>query len=67
VLSLNTTNNTKDNKINIGEWCYGVTAVKDKIYIGGGDKVIILNIDGSLVREISTHGGSNYKSSPVEE
>jgi hypothetical protein len=34
--------------------CRGVTAVKDKIYIGGEDKVIILNIDGSLVRKIST-------------
>jgi DNA-binding beta-propeller fold protein YncE len=56
---INTTNNTKDNKINIGEWCGGVTAVKDKIYIGGGGKVIILNIDGSLVRKISTDG-SNY-------
>jgi DNA-binding beta-propeller fold protein YncE len=56
---INTTNNTKDNKINIGEECRGVTAVKDKIYIGGKDKVIILNIDGSLVREISTHGGFN--------
>jgi hypothetical protein len=43
---INTTNNTKDNKINIGEECRGVTAVKDKIYIGGEDKVIILNIDG---------------------
>ena len=57
---INTTNNTKDNKINIGELCGGVTAVKDKIYIGGGDKVIILNIDGSFVREIATHGGVNY-------
>jgi hypothetical protein len=56
---INTTNNTKDNKINIGEWCYSVTAVKDKIYIGGRDKVIILNIDGSLVREIATHGDNN--------
>ena len=34
--------------------CYGVTAVKDKIYIGGYNKVIILNIDGSLVRKIAT-------------
>ena len=57
---INTTNNTKDNKINIGERCYGVTAVKDKIYIGGRDKVIILNIDGSLVRKIATNGGFNY-------
>jgi DNA-binding beta-propeller fold protein YncE len=56
---INTTNNTKDNKINIGEECRGVTAVKDKIYIGGRDKVIILNIDGSLVRKIATDG-TNY-------
>jgi hypothetical protein len=56
---INTTNNTKDNKINIGEWCRGVTAVKDKIYIGGDDKVIILNIDGSRVREITTNHGFN--------
>jgi hypothetical protein len=53
---INTTNNTKDNKINIGVRCYGVTAVKDKIYIGGDNKVIILNIDGSLVRKIATTG-----------
>jgi hypothetical protein len=57
---INTTNNTKDNKINIGEWYNGVTAVKDKIYIGGIDKVLILNTDGSRVREITTDGGSNY-------
>jgi hypothetical protein len=56
---INTTNNTKDNKINIGEVCRGVTAVKDKIYIGGHNKVIILNIDGSFVREIPTHGDNN--------
>jgi hypothetical protein len=56
---INTTNNTKDNKINIGEVCIGVTAGKDKIYIGGEDKVIILNIDGSLVRKITTHGRYN--------
>jgi hypothetical protein len=56
---INTTNNTKDNKINIGEWCQGVTAVKDKIYIGGVDKVIILNIDGSLVRKIATDRYNN--------
>jgi hypothetical protein len=57
---INTTNNTKDNKIDIGEECYGVTAVKDKIYIGGVDKVIILNTDGSRVREITTDGGYNF-------
>ena len=39
--------------------CRGATAVKDKIYIGGDNKVIILNIDGSLVRKITTDG-SNY-------
>jgi hypothetical protein len=57
---INTTNITKNNKINIGEWCWGVTAVKDKIYIGGYDKVIILNTEGSLVREITTNRGLNY-------
>ena len=56
---INTTNNTKNNKINIGEVCLGVTAVKDKIYIGGGNKVIILNTEGSRVREIATRGFNN--------
>jgi hypothetical protein len=56
---INTTNNTKDNKIKIGELCKGVTAVKDKIYIGGNRKVLILNTDGSRVREITTDGGFN--------
>jgi hypothetical protein len=36
--------------------CWGVTAGKDKIYIGGEDKVIILNTDESRVREITTDG-----------
>jgi hypothetical protein len=53
---INTTNNTKDNKIKIGEDCCGVTAGKDKIYIGGYNKVIILNTEGSFVRKISTPG-----------
>ena len=56
---INTTNNTKHNKIKIGEWCGGVTAVKDKIYIGGGSKVLILNTDGSRVREITSDGYNN--------
>jgi Tol biopolymer transport system component len=57
---INTTKNKKDNKINIGEWCGGVTAVKDKIYIGGDSKVLILNTDGSRVREITTDYGYNF-------
>jgi hypothetical protein len=56
---INTTNNTKDNKINIGGSGVGVTAVKDKIYIGVHNKVLILNTDGSRVREITTDGGFN--------
>ena len=56
---INTTNNTKDNKINIGEECCSVTAVKDKIYIGGDNKVIILNTEGSFVRKIATNLGFN--------
>jgi hypothetical protein len=54
---INTTTNTKDNKIKIGEECRGVTAVKDKIYLGGYNKVLILNTDGSRVREITTDDG----------
>ena len=54
---INTTNNTKDKKVKIGEECYGVTAVKDKIYLGGNNKVIILDINGSRVREVQTDGG----------
>jgi hypothetical protein len=56
---INTTNNTKDNKIEIGGWCYSVTAGKDKIYIGGDSKVIILNTEGSFVREIPTNCAFN--------
>jgi DNA-binding beta-propeller fold protein YncE len=56
---INTTNNIKDKKIKIGEECLGVTAVKDKIYIGGDRKVLILNTDGSRVREITTDGYNN--------
>jgi hypothetical protein len=57
---INTTNNTKDKQIiKIGGWCTGITAVKDKIYIGVDSKVIILNTDGSRVREITTDGGDN--------
>ena len=56
---INTTNNTKDNKIKIGERCYSVTAGKDKIYIGGNNKVIILNTEGSFVREITINGCNN--------
>ena len=39
---------------------WGVTAVKDKIYIGGISKVLILNTDGSRVREITTDVVYNY-------
>jgi hypothetical protein len=53
---INTTNNTKDNKIKIGERCCSVTAGKDNIYIGGDNKVIILNTEGSFVRKIATNG-----------
>ena len=39
--------------------CRGVTAGKDKIYIGGDNKVIILNIDGTRIREIATRSFNN--------
>ena len=56
---INTTNNTKENKIEIGEWLEGVTAVKDKIYICVRCKVLILNTDGSRVREITTDNANH--------
>jgi glutamine cyclotransferase len=40
--------------------CYGVTAIKDKIYLGGYNKVIILDINGSRVREIKTYSGYSW-------
>jgi hypothetical protein len=58
---INTTNNTKDMKVKIGDNYYGVTAVKDKIDLGGYTKVIILNINGSLVREVQTDGGNVFR------
>jgi hypothetical protein len=57
---INTSNNTKDNKIEVGVECHGVTAVKDKIYISGYSKVLILNTDGSCVREITTDADGIY-------
>ena len=54
---INTTNNTKDTKVKIGDNYYGVTAVKDNIYLGGNNKVIILDINESRVREVQTDGG----------
>jgi hypothetical protein len=57
---INTTNNTKNNKIKIGQGIEGVTAVKDNIYVGGNGKVIILNTDGSRVREITIDDLDNY-------
>jgi hypothetical protein len=53
-----------DNKIKVEGRCGGVTAVKDKIYIGGFNQVIILNTDGSRVREITTYGMS-FESYPL--
>jgi hypothetical protein len=54
---INTTNNTKNTKVKIGDKCYGVTAVKEKIYLGGYSKVIILDVKGSRVVEIKAYRG----------
>ena len=58
---INTTNYTKDKMIQLRECCYAVTAVKDKIFLGGNGKVIILNTDGMRVRELTTIGGYNHR------
>jgi hypothetical protein len=51
---INTTNYTKDKKIQLGECCKGIIAVMDTIFLGGVGKVIILNADGSRVRDVTT-------------
>ena len=56
---INTTNYTKDKMIQLGECCYGVTAAEDNIFLGGNGKVIILNTDGSRVRDVTTDGDYN--------
>jgi hypothetical protein len=56
-----TTNYTKYKKIQLGERCMGITAVKDAIFLGGKGKVIILNADGSRLRDVTTDGGYIYK------
>ena len=61
---INTTNNEKGKKVKVGGWCLGVTAVKDKIYIGTNEKVIILTADGSRLKEItivSDNKNNNYR------
>ena len=57
---INTTNNTKEPPIGIGTKGGSITAVKDKIIIGGREKVLILNTDGSRVREITSDGEYKY-------
>ena len=57
---INTTNNTKETQIEIGRRGGGITAVKDKIFIGGHGQVLILNADGSRVREVTTDGDYGY-------
>jgi hypothetical protein len=56
---INTTNNTRNNKINIGGFCWSVTAGKDNIYIGGINTVLILNTEGSFVKKITTSCSNN--------
>jgi hypothetical protein len=57
---INTTNNTKETQIEIGRRGGGITAVKDNIFIGGHGQVLILNADGSRVREVTTDGDYGY-------
>jgi len=56
---INTTNNTKNKQIKIGERYISVTAAKDKIFIGRKGRVLILNTDGSRVREVITDDDYN--------
>ncbi|XP_063448471.1 uncharacterized protein LOC134728001 [Mytilus trossulus] len=53
---INTTKMTKDNKVNVGFTCYGITAGRDRIIVGGYDGIIkILNTNGAILKA-TQHG-----------
>ncbi|XP_063448460.1 uncharacterized protein LOC134727991 [Mytilus trossulus] len=55
---INTTKMTKDNKVNVGFTCYGITAGRDRIYVGGtGGTIKTLDPNGTVLKTIQQ--GSN--------
>ncbi|XP_063419190.1 uncharacterized protein LOC134702011 [Mytilus trossulus] len=55
---INTTKMTKDNTVNVGFTCYGITAGRDRIYVGGtGGTIKTLDPNGTILKTIQQ--GSN--------
>ncbi|XP_063448463.1 uncharacterized protein LOC134727994 [Mytilus trossulus] len=50
---IKTTTMTKDNKVDVGFTCYGITAGRDRIYVGGeGGTIKILDYNGKTLKTI---------------
>ncbi|XP_052073670.1 E3 ubiquitin-protein ligase TRIM71-like [Mytilus californianus] len=56
---INTTTMTKGDKVNVGFTCYGITAGRDRIYVGGKNGTIkILDTNGTILKTMQQ--GSDY-------
>ncbi|XP_063448468.1 E3 ubiquitin-protein ligase TRIM71-like [Mytilus trossulus] len=56
---INTTTMTKDNKVDVGFTCYGITAGGDRIYVGGeGGYIKTLDNNGKILKTIQQ--GTDY-------
>lgn len=58
---INTTTMTKSNKVNVGFTCFGITAGRDRIYVGGANGIIkTLNTNGTILKTIQPRYGVIY-------
>ncbi|XP_063448429.1 uncharacterized protein LOC134727961 [Mytilus trossulus] len=58
---INTTKMTKDNKVNVGFRCYGITAGHDRIYVGGMNGTIkTLGTNGKILTTIKQGSGDLF-------
>ncbi|XP_063448478.1 E3 ubiquitin-protein ligase TRIM71-like [Mytilus trossulus] len=58
---INTTKMTKDNTVNVGFTCYGITADRERIYVGGtGGTIKTLDTNGAILKTIEPGFGCIY-------
>ncbi|CAG2218076.1 unnamed protein product [Mytilus edulis] len=58
---VNTTTTTKADIINVGFRCYGITAVHDRIYVGGANGIIkTIDTNGTILKTIQLRVGAIY-------
>ncbi|CAG2235971.1 unnamed protein product [Mytilus edulis] len=56
---INTANMTKDDKVKVSFTCYGITAGRDRIYVGGTDGTIkVLDTNGTILKLIKQGSGN---------